>query len=132
MVCNPDERASVNIEWFRNELKREQKEAQRRRMAYLADEKAISPTNKTAIIVDDGIATGLTMRAAILDIKSRKPNKIIVAVPIAPLEIVKLLTKEVDEFIALEIPDPFLGSVGSYYLDFPQVSDEEVITLLKH
>jgi predicted phosphoribosyltransferase len=85
--------------------------------------------NKIAIVVDDGIATGKTMIAALELIKQEKPAKIIIAVPVAPDDIIRKIEKYVDEVICLETHTPFY-SIGLYYEDFTQVSDIEVIELL--
>ena len=85
---------------------------------------------KRAILVDDGIATGATIEAAVNAIKESFPEKIIVAVPVAPSEIVAELRKMVDDLIVLATPDPFFA-IGEFYEDFPQVTDEEVISLLQ-
>lgn len=130
-VANEAEIASLDSEWFKAELVRQQKEAQRRRAAYLANRQPIPLDNKTAIIVDDGIATGLTMRAAIQTLKARQPKKIIVAVPVAPVETVELLKRDVAEVVVLDKSGIFLGAVGAYYDDFSQVSDDDVIQLMQ-
>lgn len=88
-------------------------------------------SGKTAIIVDDGIATGMTMLSAIREIKLQKPAKIVVAVPVAPKDTVKSLSSEADEVTVLLVPDYFAGSIGAYYQSFEQVQDSEVIDLLK-
>ncbi|MBI4041187.1 MAG: phosphoribosyltransferase [Deltaproteobacteria bacterium] len=85
--------------------------------------------NKTAILIDDGLATGATMRAAIASAKAKQSKKIIVAVPVASPEILDQLKEEVDEIVACYVPMN-LGAVGMYYEDFDQTEDEEVITLL--
>ncbi len=81
--------------------------------------------------MDDGIATGLTMEAAIRDVRRQQPGWLVVAVPVAPPDTAERLRAEVDEFVALHIPEHYLGAVGAYYDHFPQVSDEEVIALLE-
>jgi len=81
--------------------------------------------NKIVIIVDDGLATGYTMLAAIKYAKSKKPKKIVVAVPVAARESFETIKKEADEVIYLEIP-LFFGSVGSFYRDFKQLEDKDV------
>ena len=83
----------------------------------------------TVILVDDGIATGSSMRAAIRALRQMKPARIVIAVPVAPLSTCAQLQFEVDEFVCLEMPEPFYG-VGQFYDDFSQVSDEEVKELL--
>jgi putative phosphoribosyl transferase len=85
--------------------------------------------NKTVILVDDGLATGATMTAALLAIKNYRPKHLIVAVPVASVETLKEIRKRVDEAVCLQTPDPF-WSVGSWYADFTQTSDQEVQILL--
>ena len=100
----------------------------------LADKKEISLENKIAIIVDDGVATGLTMQAGIMELRDRNPLKIIAAVPVAPRTTAHLLENLADGLVAVEIPDDyeFRGSVGAYYDEFDQVEDAEVIKILKN
>jgi Predicted phosphoribosyltransferases len=80
-------------------------------------------------VVDDGIATGTTVRAVVQALRRRKPKTLILAVPVAPADTVKALRAEVDELVCLETPDPFYA-VGLHYRDFHQVSDAEVVGLL--
>ncbi len=96
---------------------------------YMGDKKPSDLKNMIVILVDDGIATGSTMIATINMIKKSLPKKLILAVPVAPPEIVRKLSKEVDELICLLTPSDFY-SVGQFYEDFSQVSDEDVIRLL--
>jgi predicted phosphoribosyltransferase len=86
--------------------------------------------NKTVIIVDDGIATGNTILAAIEDIKQNKPKEIIIATPVAPKNVASKLRKLVNEFICLELPIEFMA-IGQFYNNFSQVTDEEVVELIK-
>ena len=130
MLCNEEERLAIDEKWLEKEKKKEQEEAKRRREIYLSNRKSPSAENKTAIIIDDGIATGLTMSLAISEIKHKKPKRIIVAVPVASSDFVKKIKGEVDESVILYIPDIYLGAVGMYYDDFSQVEDGEVIKLL--
>lgn len=130
-VCNERELARVDQEWFQRQVKNERQEARRRRELYLGEKKALDVSGKTAVLVDDGIATGLTMRAAIQDVRQRKPAHIVVAIPVSPAETAERLRKEVDEVVALDIPEYYLGAVGAYYDDFTQVTDEEVVSLLQ-
>lgn len=129
-VRNEVELAKLDPDWFEQELKEEMAEAKRRRECYLSGRKPVAAKGLLAILVDDGIATGLTMRAAIRDLKNRQPDKIIVAIPVIPSDAAKLLSSEVDDVVALQIDPLFQGSVGSYYQYFHQLSDEEVIHLL--
>lgn len=101
-----------------------------RRASYYAGRKPLSVEDQTAIIVDDGMATGATARAAVKGLRARGPKAIILAVPLATKEAYQRLKSEVDEIICPMIPEPFL-SVGSHYRRFGQVSDEEVIEILK-
>jgi putative phosphoribosyl transferase len=82
------------------------------------------------ILVDDGLATGASMQAAIVAMRKRAPAAIIVAVPVAPPDTCAVLAQYVDELVVLAMPEPFRG-VGMWYNDFSQVSDEEVRDLLK-
>jgi len=86
--------------------------------------------NRTIILTDDGIATGATMEAAIRYVLNKHPKKIIIAAPVAPAEVVARLKNLIDEIIVLETPAWF-SAVGQFYEDFPQISDEEVLQLLK-
>jgi len=129
-VCNPREEASVDPQWLAAAEDRERAEARRRRSLYgRAD--APSVAGRMAIIVDDGIATGLTMRAAIRDADAREPAHVVVAIPVVPSETAATLETEADQLVALEVTDHYLGAVGAYYDSFPQVSDEEVIRMLE-
>jgi predicted phosphoribosyltransferase len=85
---------------------------------------------RTVIIVDDGIATGATTLSAVKEVRTWGARKIVLAVPVASKEAASLLSREVDELIVLTLPD-FMGSVGEFYLRFPQVNDEEVERLLR-
>lgn len=117
---------TLDPQWLDAELQRQRAEAARRREVYLEGRSSPDVSGKTAIIVDDGIATGFTMQAAIHDVSKRHPGRIIVAVPVAPKDIVRSLQREVDEVVALIVPDEFAGGVGVYYQDFEQVDDEDV------
>ncbi|WP_322520677.1 phosphoribosyltransferase family protein [Guyparkeria halophila] len=129
-VCNAREEAAVDPNWLADAETRERVEASRRRALY---GRADAPTveGKLAIIVDDGIATGLTMRAAIRDADARDPARVVVAIPVVPASTAAQLETEADELVALEITDQYLGAVGAYYDSFPQVSDHEVIAMLE-
>jgi putative phosphoribosyl transferase len=82
------------------------------------------------IVVDDGIATGATTKAALRGIRARKPRKLVLAVPVAPNDTLAEIRPEVDDLVCLEAHD-FFGAIGAYYGDFGQVGDEEVIALLE-
>ena len=86
---------------------------------------------RTVIIVDDGIATGLTMFAAIEEVRKLQPLKLIAAIPVTPGDTARKLEKIVDELNSLKVDEAYLGYVGAYYDDFTQVEDDEVVALLK-
>ncbi len=130
-ICNEREVAQVDPEWFRKRVEAERREARRRRELYLSGRAPLPAEGKIAVLVDDGIATGLTMRAAIQDVKQRRPARVIVAIPVAPKDTADRLAREVDEVAALDVSDFYLGAVGAYYDDFPQLTDDEVILLLR-
>lgn len=106
-------------------------EAKRRRNAYLHQKGPLPVEGKTVIIVDDGMATGLTMHAAIEHVKSRKAKKIVVAVPVCSKEAQAQITPLVDDFVPLYIPNDLFEAVGAYYENFAQVTDEEVINIME-
>lgn len=134
IVGTERELQSLDKKWFETEKKHQMMELKRKREKYLKGKKEIPLENKIAILVDDGIATGLTMQAGILELKHRHPKKIVVAVPVAPKSTAELLKSQADEFIGLEVPEDFnfLGAVGAYYEDFSQTEDEEVIKILQN
>ena len=105
-------------------------EIERRRRRYLGDRERADVAGRTAIVIDDGIATGATIRAALRATRMRKPKKLVVAVPVAPTESLEELRGEADEIVCIEQYECF-GAIGAYYADFQQVSDEEVIETLK-
>lgn len=122
--------AAVDEQWLRAEIGRQRVEAKRRREMYLAGARPIDVANKIAIIVDDGIATGLTMKCAIAELKHRNPKKIVVAVPVATPDSLAEIGTLVDEIICLSTPES-LGAISEFYDSFPQVEDGEVIKLMQ-
>lgn len=130
LLCNEWEKASVDEKWLQEEIKRQQTEAARRLETYREGRKPIKIKDKTIIIADDGIATGLTIRLAVKAIKTQKPSRIVVAVPVAPADVAQGLKQEVDELIVLSQPAEFAGAVGAHYREFEQVDDNTVIALL--
>lgn len=131
IVGSSEELTKVDEEWLKSEIEKERKEAKRRRERYLKRKEEIPVRGKIAILVDDGIATGLTMRVAINEIKHRHPKKIIIATPVVPKDTAKILRKEVDELIALVEPRE-LYAIGEWYENFPQVTDEEVTRIMEN
>lgn len=104
-------------------------EMARRRACYLGTRTPVPVTGRTAIVVDDGIATGTSMRAALRAVRARRPARLVLAVPLAPARVVAELTPEVDDLVCLETPQPF-HAVGAHYALFAQVSDDEVIAAM--
>jgi putative phosphoribosyl transferase len=104
---------------------RERREIERREHAYRGQRPRPVVAGKCVILVDDGVATGATMRAAIAALRQAKPTKIVVGVPVAPPDTVELLRSEADEVVCLAMPEPF-RAIGCWYVEFPQLSDEEV------
>ena len=107
----------------------ESQELQRRDRAYRGDRPPLNVKDRTVILIDDGIATGSTMRAAITLLKQQEPHRIVVAVPVAPPEICEQLSAQVDEVVCLKTPEQ-MYAVGIWYEDFSQTTDEEVRYLL--
>lgn len=104
-------------------------EIARRRARYLAGRDPVDVAGRTAIVVDDGIATGATMRAALRAVRRRDPARLVLAVPVAAPATLAALAAEVDEVACVWQPES-LGAIGSFYVDFTQVSDEEVVAIL--
>lgn len=136
-VWNEEESKRVNKEWLARKIQKEKEEAQRRFDLYRQGRAPLDLKDKIAIIVDDGIATGLTIKSAIKYAKKLGAQKVVVASPVAPQETVDDLKKEVDstgspqaEIRVLETPT-FFFAIGQFYETFPQVEDEEVIKILK-
>ncbi|MFA5306996.1 MAG: phosphoribosyltransferase family protein [Candidatus Babeliales bacterium] len=108
---------------------REREECVRREKLYRAHKPAIDIVGKTIILVDDGIATGLTMEAAIKDVRKRGAHKVVVAVPVMPADVVASMKKLCDELVYLIAPEHFFA-IGAFYTDFTQVNHDKVIKLL--
>jgi predicted phosphoribosyltransferase len=104
-------------------------EIKRRRQRYLGSRRPVGIAGRTAIVVDDGIATGATIRAALRATRLRKPRQLVLATPVAPTDTVRDLRSEADDVVCLESHELF-GSIGAYYADFSQVADDEVIALV--
>jgi putative phosphoribosyl transferase len=117
--------------WLEEKTDHELQEALRRSIVYRDGTQPIDIDGKIVLLVDDGIATGLTMELAIESTKKQLAKKIVVAVPVAPRDAVEKFKKVVDEVIVLAAPEDFLGSIGAHYIEFPQVTDEEVLTLMR-
>jgi putative phosphoribosyl transferase len=121
---------AVHGSWIKSVFESEQMEIERRLNLYRGGRAARDFKEKTLILVDDGLATGLTMRAAIRSARKLGGRKIIVAVPHAAADSLDLVRREVDQLVCLyEILD--YGAVGAYYDEFPQIEDHEVVRLMK-
>lgn len=127
-IWNETERAAVDKKWLSRKIDKEKEEALRRWSLYRGSRPPLDLRDKTAIIIDDGIATGLTMKAAIQYAEKIGAKKIIVAAPVAASDSVAELRKNTDVH-ALEIPQ-FFFAVGEWYEDFGQIEDDEVTRIL--
>ena len=120
----------ITKEYIEKEKINQIQEIKRRINVYLGDSLPQELVGKTVILIDDGIATGATIKAAICSIQKQKPAKIVVATPVAPPETFNELKREVDRIICPVVYEPFFA-IGQFYEDFSQVSDEEIMRLLK-
>jgi len=132
-VLNDDIVAAIDIsqEEIEAAATRERKELERRERAYRGNQPPPAIENHCVILIDDGLATGASMLAAVAGLKQRKPAAIVVAVPVAPPDTVQRLQEEADDVVCLATPEPF-SAVGRWYREFPQTSDDEVKSLLAH
>ncbi|MGD1038916.1 MAG: phosphoribosyltransferase family protein [Roseiarcus sp.] len=121
--------AGVSEPQFEAACSRELAEIERRRLRFLGNRRRAEIAGRTAIVTDDGVATGATARAALQAIRKRGPRELVLAVPVAARETIAALRNEVDALVCLETPRRF-GAVGSFYADFRQVRDEEVSAIL--
>jgi putative phosphoribosyl transferase len=131
LVVNDEIVASLDIPdgYFEEAKAAAVRELERRREAYLAGHSPVEIAGRTAIVVDDGIATGATMIAALRSTRHRRPAAIVLAVPVAASDVLHRLRPEVDRIVCLRMPSDFMA-VGAYYDDFRQLRDSDVITLL--
>lgn len=131
VIVNPDvwRMAGVSEAEFRRLEASAVAEIERRRDRYLQGRDRVAITGATAIVVDDGIATGATVRAALRALRRAGPARLVLAVPVAPRDTLRDLASEVDEIVCLQTPSPFYA-IGGFYRDFAQLSDEDVIELL--
>jgi putative phosphoribosyl transferase len=120
----------VSPEYIKAEMEKELQEIRRRQNAYRKGRAPVNVAGRTVILIDDGIATGGSIRAALRGVRRLGPKKLVLAVPVAPPETIELLRPEADEIVCLETPEFFLA-IGEFYEDFSQTSDEEVIELLE-
>ena len=120
---------NVTEDYIQYELKRIRSRLKEMHTRFMGDKEPESLKGKTVIVIDDGIATGNTLMGTIHVLRKSNPGKIVIGVPVASKSAVQKLSKEVDEIIAVMIPEPFYG-VGAFYEDFEQVSDDEVMFYL--
>lgn len=122
--------SGVPESYIRDEVGRQKEEIARRVKLYRGGKGVAGLEGKTVILVDDGVATGATMKAAIATLKEENLKRLVVALPVAPPDTAAELRRMADEFICLHTPEGFMA-VGSYYADFRQTTDEEVVEILK-
>ena len=127
---NPMPGLTVRPEAIAAVVEREQAELVRREQLYRKQRPAVPLQGRTVIVVDDGLATGSTMQAAVLAIRQQRALSLVVAVPVGALDTCAALRKQADDVICAATPEPF-GAVGLWYLNFPQATDDEVCTLLE-
>ncbi len=120
---------AVPRDYLDREVAAQLAEIHRRQALYRGGRARVPIAGRTAIVVDDGLATGSTMRAALRSVRRADPARLVLAVPVAPPDTLSALATEVDETVCLATPDPF-GAVGFFYRDFAQTTDEEVTRLL--
>jgi predicted phosphoribosyltransferase len=121
--------AGVDESEFKSVCDAELAEIERRRRRYIGSRERTELAKRVVIVIDDGIATGATTRAALQAIRKRNPAKLVLAVPVAPTEALPEMRREADDVVCLEDHEGF-GAIGFYYSDFRQVSDQEVMDSL--
>ena len=129
-VMNPQPSLAVSPQQIADVIAREQAELARRELLYRDGRPAIGIRGRTVIVVDDGLATGSTMRAAVRAIRQQRPARVVVAAPVAASETCAQLRGEADEVVCVATPRPF-RAVSLWYRNFPQASDDEVRELLE-
>ncbi len=130
-VLNAEIAASVPSDAFERVVQRERSELERRQQRYRGSLPSLNLQGKRVVLVDDGVATGATMRAAIASVRRQAPARIIVAVPVGPADSLAQLAREADDLVCLSTPAQF-GAISLWYDDFTQVQDEAVTTALRN
>ena len=121
--------AGIGEQYFKAVCEQELAEIERRRQRYLGSRERVDIAGRAVIVIDDGIATGATTRAALRATRMRNPKTLVLAVPVAPTENLAAMREEADDVVCLEDYAPF-GAIGYYYSDFRQISDQEVTDIL--
>lgn len=121
--------AGISPSYLEQEKKRQLDSLKQRRIRFKSGKKTIAVKGRIAIVIDDGLATGATMIAALHAIRAREPAQLICAVPVAPADTLDRVSQIADEVVCLQVPDYF-RSVGQFYRAFPQVEEDEVIRVL--
>jgi putative phosphoribosyl transferase len=121
--------AGIDDAEFKAVCDRELAEIERRRECYLGDRPRVDVAGRTVIVIDDGVATGATIRAALRAIRMRKPGRLVLAVPVGSTDALAALRQEAGHVVCLEDHKPF-GAIGVYYADFRQTTDQEVLDAL--
>jgi predicted phosphoribosyltransferase len=130
LAMNPREKAAVDPAWLVAEVERQVEEAQARRDLYLAARESVPLGGKTVILVDDGIVTGLTMKAAVLAARERYASQVVVAAPIAPRSVVEELEGLADAVVVVHVAEPLEDGFPAAYQDLSPIADDELIRLL--
>lgn len=131
VVVNPEARQlAIPQSHYEAEARKELEEIERRRNVYAGGHRPLPVQGKTVIVVDDGIATGGTVRAALQALGEREAHKVVLAIPVGAADSIETLRSQTDEVVVLATPEPFYA-VGRYYGDFTQTDDAEVVDLVR-
>lgn len=129
-IFDETERQYLDDTWVEQQVRAAYIQNERRRLDYASGSYVMDISGKTIVIVDDGVATGLTMRAALSYVIQHEPMKTYIAVPVIPKDVADSFAQDVSGIISIITPTEYMGAVGAYYREFEQVSDERVRTLL--
>lgn len=122
--------SGIEDSYVSEQAEKQLEEIERRRQLWLADRERLAIEGRTAIVVDDGIATGATTGAALAATRRAGPKRLVLAVPVAPPETIERLRPQVDQLVCLATPEAF-GAIGQFYGDFRQLTDQDVVRLLE-